>query len=134
MTAINQQTPGPVGCIDTSYAAHDYRMTKPDQSPLLVIASCNDHSQPRANARLLAAAYTAFDGAGRKLGIDAADMAERLGAEGLAEVIEALYSVTTWAKRQFNAVAERSYAGTRDVPEGHEIQIACDAYNKIAGK
>lgn len=49
-------TPGPWGCTDTSYHAHDYRLTKPDGSPLPVNAPFNDHSEQRANARLIAAA------------------------------------------------------------------------------
>lgn len=49
-------TPGPWGCSDTSYHAHDYRLTKPDGSHLPVNAPYNDHSEQRANARLIALA------------------------------------------------------------------------------
>lgn len=51
-----EHTPGPWGCRDTSYHAHDYRLTKPNGEPLPVNAPYNDHSEQRANARLIAAA------------------------------------------------------------------------------
>ena len=49
-------TPGPWSCTYTSNHAHDYRITQPDGWPLPVHAPCNDRSQQRANARLIAAA------------------------------------------------------------------------------
>ncbi len=52
----SKHTPGPWGCIDTSYHAYDYRLTKPDGSPLPLSIEGNDHSEQRANARLIAAA------------------------------------------------------------------------------
>lgn len=61
MTAF---TPGPWACKDTSNHAHDYRLFRPDGSPLPVTAPANDHSEQRANARLIAAApdmYAALD-------------------------------------------------------------------------
>lgn len=51
-----KHTPGPWGCIDTSYHAHDYRLTQPDGKPLALKIECNDHSEQRATARLIAAA------------------------------------------------------------------------------
>ena len=54
--AALQHTPGPWGCIDTSYHAHDYRLTRPDGRPLPLVIVANDHSEQRANARLIAAA------------------------------------------------------------------------------
>ena len=51
-----KHTPGPWGCIDTSNHAHDYRLTKPDGSTLPLHVEANDHSEQRANARLIAAA------------------------------------------------------------------------------
>jgi hypothetical protein len=51
-----KHTPGPWTCFDTSNHAHDYRLTKPDGSPLPVNAPYNDHSEQRANARLIAKA------------------------------------------------------------------------------
>lgn len=45
-------------CTYTSNHAHDYRLTKPDGSPLPVNAGANDHSEQRAYARLIAAAPT----------------------------------------------------------------------------
>lgn len=51
-----KHTPGPWGCTDTSHHAHDYRLTKPDGSLLPLTVEANDHSEQRANARLIAAA------------------------------------------------------------------------------
>ncbi len=53
---MSKHTPGPWGCIDTSNHAHDYRLTKPDGSTLPLHVEANDHSEQRANARLIAAA------------------------------------------------------------------------------
>ncbi|WP_372395253.1 hypothetical protein ABMY26_06490 (plasmid) [Azospirillum sp. HJ39] len=96
MTAINQQTPGPAKVVnfDNAYGlsvvAHG---PGNERSGSLVAQLPQAPQEYRANARLLAAAYTAFDGAGRKLGIDAAEMAERLGPEGLAEIAAVLKSI-----------------------------------------
>lgn len=49
-------TPGPWGCVDTSNHAHDYRLTKPSGDPLPLHVEANDHSEQRANAKLIAAA------------------------------------------------------------------------------
>ena len=53
---MTEHTPGPWGCIDTSYHAHDYRLTKPNGEPLPLTIVANDHGEQRANARLIAAA------------------------------------------------------------------------------
>ena len=52
---MNKHTPGPWGCVYTSFRAHDYRLTRPD-GMMIVNAPANDHSEQRANARLIAAA------------------------------------------------------------------------------
>lgn len=47
--------------------------------------------QPReANARLLGAAYNAFDSAANKLGCNAVELAERMADGGIAELVETL--------------------------------------------
>lgn len=56
-----KHVPGPIGCVDTSNHAHDYRLTKPDGSLLPVDAPANDHSQQRATAARLAACYNALE-------------------------------------------------------------------------
>lgn len=53
---MTKHTPGPWDCVPTSYHAHDYRLIKPDKTPLPYRAEANDHSEARANARLIAAA------------------------------------------------------------------------------
>ncbi len=49
-------TPGPWRCDWTSNYAHDYRLSKPDGAALPISAPCNDRSEQRANALLIAAA------------------------------------------------------------------------------
>jgi hypothetical protein len=46
--------------------------------------------EARGNARLLRAAYNAFDSAARKLGINAVEFAERMQDGGIAELVESL--------------------------------------------
>lgn len=58
---MSKHTPGPWGCVDTSNHAHDYRLTKPDGSPLPLHVEANDHSEQRANAKLIAAAPDLLD-------------------------------------------------------------------------
>ncbi len=57
----SKHTPGPWGCCDTSYHAHDYRLTKPNGFPLPLNVVANDHSEQRANARLIAAAPDMYE-------------------------------------------------------------------------
>lgn len=52
---------GPWACTYTSNHAHDYRITKPNGSPLPVNAPGNDRSEQREIARLIAAAPDLLD-------------------------------------------------------------------------
>jgi hypothetical protein len=56
MEIFMKHTPGPWGCVYTSFHAHDYRLTKPNGETLPINAPCNDRSEQRANERLIAAA------------------------------------------------------------------------------
>lgn len=51
-----KHTPGPWYCVDTSNHAHDYRLLAANGVPLPLNVVANDHSEQRANARLIAAA------------------------------------------------------------------------------
>lgn len=81
-TDINQQTPGPVV----------------SRGKWVVVSSVGNHTsilgwtkdKSNRDARLLAVAYTAFDKAGRTLGIDAADLAERIDLVGMLSALEDL--------------------------------------------
>lgn len=53
---MSKHTPGPWGCVCTSYHAHDYRITSENGLPLPFNSPHNDHSEQRANAALIAAA------------------------------------------------------------------------------
>lgn len=74
---MNTQTPGPLttktlhGFVRGYYVMHN-------GLTLATVGAPNDNGDPVANARLLASAYSAFDRAGRELGIDAAELAERI--------------------------------------------------------
>jgi hypothetical protein len=55
---MNTLPKGPVGCVPTSNHAHDYRLTKPDGSPLPYgPGPGNDHSEQRAIAKILGASF-----------------------------------------------------------------------------
>lgn len=49
-------SPGPWGCSYTSNWCHEYRIGTADGKSLPINAPCNDRSEQRANARLIAAA------------------------------------------------------------------------------
>ena len=49
-------TPGPWACTYTSNHAHDYRITRANGLKLPLVVIANDHSEQRANARLIGAA------------------------------------------------------------------------------
>ncbi len=69
--SLNQQTPGP--CV----LKHDKYIWGDDGTLITqVLGDHVDGSGAEANARLLAAAYNAFDKAGRTLNIDAATLAD----------------------------------------------------------
>lgn len=58
---MRKHTPGPWSCWSTSNHAHDYRLFKPNGAELPYVAPGNDHSEARANARLIAAAPDMLD-------------------------------------------------------------------------
>jgi len=60
-----KHTPGPWACHDTSNYAHDYRLFRPDGMPLPLNVIANDHSEQRANARLIATAPDLLEAAQR---------------------------------------------------------------------
>jgi hypothetical protein len=82
-------TPGPV---DLLYEVEDH---DPDD---IILRSTHDGLnmgicqvfESRANARLLAAAYNAFDSAAKRLGVNAVLLAEGLQRAGIADLISAL--------------------------------------------
>jgi hypothetical protein len=80
MSTINQQTPGPVVTYRLS------RDSDPDEREILVTGDFEDEItgiiSKSVDARLLAAAYNAFDKAGRELGVDAAELAEKVDLVG----------------------------------------------------
>jgi hypothetical protein len=66
-----------------------------------------------ANARLLAAAYNAFDSAAAKLGVNAVELAERMADGGIAELVEALIGII----RCFENVPQEASMGFDSPPE-----------------
>lgn len=86
MTSINQQTPGP------AVANDDYILIGVEECPRWPSGEFANLSGANRtnNARLFAAGYTAFDRAGRALGIDAAELAERIDITELVETLRKL--------------------------------------------
>lgn len=81
VSAINAQTAGPLRVSHTILFA-------PDRS--VIARAFDDSAEEEANARLLASSYTAFDKAGRELGIDAAELAEKIDLAALIRGLNAL--------------------------------------------
>jgi len=86
---INCQTIGPAwvdddGCIATG-SGDDYQTIAEVYGPNAIARKSEKH----ANKHLIAASYTAFDKAGRELGIDAAALAQTLDIEALIVCLRA---------------------------------------------
>lgn len=116
-TDINRQTPGPV-VLDNSIT---YWLFTADNKPIctMPLGGWRGRHIQEANAHLLAAAYTAFDRAGRTLGLDAAELAGRID---LAEMIQALEAL----------LHQCEYMGA---PEDHkDMRAARAAVAKARGK
>ncbi|MCW2240749.1 hypothetical protein [Azospirillum canadense] len=111
LTAINQQTLGPLFVAEETSIA--------SSAVDVFIADCSTdtaslQAEAPHTARLLAASYTAFDGAGRALGIDATTMAESLGPQGLAAVVRALEALANWG---------REFTSPTDANSPHDLLI-----------
>lgn len=100
MNPINSQTPGPVKanfsayhgsytllCAQTPDSSRYVGTVQVYQTPRIM--GLADEKEREANARLLAASYACFDKAGRTLGVDAAELAEKLD---LAALISAAHA------------------------------------------
>lgn len=81
MTPINQQTPGPLTVNGPFPEQIDYITLNAPSAGLSHVVRVNTLDVP--SACLLAAAYSAFDKAGRELGIDAAELAESIDLAAL---------------------------------------------------
>jgi hypothetical protein len=87
-------TPGP------AQLPTGFQLVKPDEhegmplfsngDPFDTIAMVLPRKECNANARLLAAAYNAFDSAGKALGVNAVELAERMADGLIADLVEAL--------------------------------------------
>lgn len=80
MNTINAQTPGPVAAVSPHPGQWALVPVNHGKAPeCWTLAYVRDFQRNDAeNARLFAASYNAFDKAGRELGIDAAELAERI--------------------------------------------------------
>lgn len=81
-TEINPQTPGPLTVTKARHLdyVHTVKADRWGNTDPVCTAESDD-------ARLLAAAYNAFDKAGRELGTDAAELAERIDIAGLVRQV-----------------------------------------------
>jgi hypothetical protein len=109
-------TPGP---ISVNTASGDCDLISGDKSVAIVSQFnwlANEVNQPMPfteNARLLAAAYNAFDSAAKKLNLNAVECAERMADSGIAELVAALelhYASHVAFEHGDDAEAERQYA------------------------
>lgn len=90
---INAQTPGPLQAgTSLRIALHIAPLFQFTNEPNPYLPRPDTADEDEANARLLAASYTAYDKAGRELGIDAAELAKSLD---LAALIRAAREVVS---------------------------------------
>lgn len=85
---INRQTPGPL--FHHKNAVYWFPPGKTVADGYIGVASVTEQDDldlRDSNARLLAAAYTAFDKAGRELGLDAAELAEAVDIAGMIRAL-----------------------------------------------
>lgn len=76
---MNSQTPGPLHATEVGVTMQDALRAPDNTNVAMVNNTSKGRKMPRgANARLLAAAYNAFDRAGRELGVDAASLAQKI--------------------------------------------------------
>jgi hypothetical protein len=113
---MNEQTPGPL----TYRSVTGLICT--ERGNLVFVADTRRHkdedrdmsAQDCANARLLAASYTLLDRTGRELGVDAAELAEKLD---LVKLIQAARDALTYLDQQPDArsgsIAEVAQCGVR---------------------
>lgn len=89
---INQQTPGPLQLADNDptiilTVAVDDDGDARIVADVLVCDGDRATDEKLSTARLMVASYNAFDGAARAFGMDAVQMAEKLGADGLVRLL-----------------------------------------------
>lgn len=96
MKSLNQQTPGPIRVETRDRYIHLFAKT-PRGGYSIADANINDwdtanpiisFERANANAALLAASYSAFDKAGRELGIDAAVLARSIDLVALITTLQ----------------------------------------------
>lgn len=112
MNPINPQTPGPI--VAVKHYLHVPALPCPGYEQGACLASVGNITNREGDARLLAASFNAFDKAGRELGIDAAELAERID---LAALIHAARHALAYLDTQPNAtpgsIAEVGQCGAR---------------------
>lgn len=107
MNPINSQTPGPLTCSQFAFADNEDRSRINAANGRMVGSTANqmwngETTQANADARLLAASYTCLDKAGRILGVDPAELAEKLDIAALIRAAQTARlhlddDVTRWA-------------------------------------
>lgn len=81
MNPINPQTPGPI--VAVKHYLHVPAFPRVGYEQGACLASVGNITNREGDARLLAASFNAFDKAGRALGVDAAELAERIDLAAL---------------------------------------------------
>ena len=90
-------TPGPVTCKFARYITDNEIGSAMQAAFIVEFQQLIDQSWPELeiDARLLAAAYDAFDSAATKLATNAVELAERMQEGGIADLIQALSSLVS---------------------------------------
>lgn len=109
MNPINPQTPGPI--VAVKHYLHVPALPCPGYEQGACLASVGNVTNREGDARLLAASFNAFDKAGRELGIDAAELAERVD---LAALIKAAGWAATVLVDTATAFASLDLRGTAE--------------------
>lgn len=88
---MNHQTPGPAKAVSNRPEETDKldRIKMPDGHNIAFIPDLElPYREEQANAKLLAASYTAFDKAGREMGVEAFKLAESINISGMISALE----------------------------------------------
>jgi hypothetical protein len=118
-------TPGPVHL--HQYTSQGDKLVSIDAKHRHITLHTLELPEDHDNARLLAAAYNAFDSAGKRLALNAVELAERMQNGGVADLIEALMVL-------LGQVETEALLFPEVIPQYSAIGIARAALVKVKGE
>jgi hypothetical protein len=127
-------TARPVTCKFAPYIT-DNEIGSPKQAVFIVeFQKLIDQSWPEleVNARLLQAAYNAFDSAANKLGINAVELADRMQEGGIADLIQALSSLVSVCEHRPTHASGRPMAPMLSIQGADARKRIAEAHAAIA--